>query len=207
MAKVQAASPDPAGPADPPAAGARQLTRRDWIDAAIDTIAGGSVESLKVERLAVGVGVSRGSFYWHFENRDDLIAAVLEAWLESATLQINARLERQESDPAKRLLMFMSLPLSSRRSVEMANFELAILSWSRRAAPVRAAIAKVDALRVGHLTGLLEELGFEGGEAELRAHGAYGFLRYIAQRTDLSDKKRRRLTEGFHRQLLAQASL
>src|SRR5689334_11922394 len=56
------------------------LTAEDWADAALDALATGGLEAVAVEALARRLKVTKGSFYWHFGNRDELIKAALEAW-------------------------------------------------------------------------------------------------------------------------------
>lgn len=67
---------------DRPEGGASRLGREDWIAAAWEALSEGSADTIKVDRLARRIGVSRGSFYWHFRNREDLIDAVVEYWLK-----------------------------------------------------------------------------------------------------------------------------
>ena len=60
---------------------ASRLTREDWIDAAWDALSLGSLDTIKVDRLSKQLNVTRGSFYWHFKKREDLIDAVVDKWL------------------------------------------------------------------------------------------------------------------------------
>lgn len=157
-----------------------------------------SVEQVRVESLARELEVSKGSFYWHFKNRDDLLGAVLERWRHDTTRGVQERLKRREPSAANRLLLFLRLPLRSARAVRSADLELAILGWARRSRMAEMAVAEVDRLRVAHAAGLLEEMGFSPADAELRAHIAYAFIRYIAQRRDLDVKERFDMTTVVH---------
>jgi AcrR family transcriptional regulator len=56
------------------------LARRDWIDAGLELLVGKGVDHVKITRLADALGVTRGSFYWHFKDRDDLLSALVEDW-------------------------------------------------------------------------------------------------------------------------------
>jgi len=181
------------------------LTREDWIDAAIDVMAKGSVEQVMIERLGAMMSVSRGSFYWHFHSRDELLQAILDRWTQTATLGVNEHLDRQEPDPARRLLLYMQLPLKSPRSLRAADLELAILGWARRSALARTAVARVDAIRTRHLNDLFVELGCDGLEGRRRAHLTYAFMRYIAWRRDMSVESRRALINATHRELVSGA--
>ncbi len=71
----------------------RLLTRDDWIEAAVDLMVRTSVEQTRVETLARDLGVSKGSFYWHFRTRDDLLACVLEWWKQTSTADVESELD------------------------------------------------------------------------------------------------------------------
>ncbi|MEO7689107.1 MAG: TetR/AcrR family transcriptional regulator [Sphingomonas sp.] len=176
----------------------RPLTKVDWIEAAIEVMVDSSVEQVRVESLARELDVSKGSFYWHFKNRDDLLEAVLERWRHDTTSGVQERLKRREPSAANRLLLFLRLPLRSARAVRSADLELAILGWARRSRMAEMAVAEVDRLRIAHVSGLLEEMGFSPADAELRAHIAYAFIRYISQRRDLDAKVRFDMTTVVH---------
>ena len=80
----------------------RTLSTQDWADAALDAIAEGGVEGLAVERLARTLGVTKGSFYWHFDNRNALLSAALQRWERQQTEEVIARAE-VEQDPRARI--------------------------------------------------------------------------------------------------------
>ena len=183
-----------------------QLTRDDWARAAIEVMIDSSVEQVRVEAIARELDVSKGSFYWHFRNRDDLLEAVLEIWTQEATLSVGERVLRRATSPAERVLLFLRLPLSSKRASKAADLELAILDWARRSRMAEDAVSKVDRLRVEELAREFDQLGFNREQAEFRAHTAYAFLRYIAQRRDLPLPKRMEMTAAIHRQLLQNSS-
>ena len=68
-----------------------QLTPQDWIRAATELLIHRSIEAVRVDVLAKTMAVTRGSFYWHFSDRDDLLKRVLLGWQEEQTEQIIAR--------------------------------------------------------------------------------------------------------------------
>lgn len=179
-----------------------QLGREDWIRAAIEVMIDSSVDQVRVEALARELNVSKGSFYWHFKNRDDLLEAVLELWTQEATLSVAERVLRRGASAEEHLLLFLRLPLNSKKASKASDLELAILGWARRNRMAEDAVAKVDQLRVEQLVQELDQLGFSAEQAEFRAHTAYAFLRYIAQRRDLPLPKRMEMTAAFHRQLV-----
>lgn len=180
----------------------RQLTREDWVRAAIEVMVGSSVEQVSIQSLAVDLAVSKGSFYHHFESRDDLLSAVLDQWTQTATVGIQLRLDKEEPRPDERLLRFMQLPQRSSNAFRAADLELAILGWARRSPAAARAVERVDRLRIAHIAGLLAQMGVPDDQVQFRAHKAYAFLRYVAQRRDLEPAERTRLTAAAHAELL-----
>ena len=174
------------------------LSSADWVNAAINVLVASGVTDLKVERLAATLGVSKGSFYWHFNNRDDLLDQVLGEWSRVACYDQTRRIDGEESNPARRLLRFMLLPLSSERATRMADLELAIMGWARRDPRARTALEAVDRSRTANAHALLRELGLTEAEAHEGAHEAYAVIRYVSLRRDLPIEDRRKLIVRFH---------
>src|SRR5918995_3183975 len=84
--------------------GGRQvpLTRDDWIRGALSAIATGGIAAAAVEPLAVRLGATKGSFYWHFRNRDHLITEALLTWEREWTDELIIEYERI-ADPRQRM--------------------------------------------------------------------------------------------------------
>lgn len=183
-------------------AAAGRLTRTDWINAAIEVMVDSSVEQVRVERLAVALGVSKGSFYWHFRTRDELLQSVLEQWANQATFGIQERLDQQASRPEQRLLLYLQLPFRSPAAVRAADLEVAILGWARRSAQAMRAVARVDKERVKHITQIFLDMAWGDGEASLRAHQTYACIRYLALRRDLGMPERMVLARQFRDSLV-----
>src|SRR5262249_52827915 len=78
-----------------------RLTAQDWIDFALTTLAREGADALKADVLARALGVSRGSFYWHFSDLAAFHACVIERWKQTATEAIIADLERYGSSEAR----------------------------------------------------------------------------------------------------------
>jgi AcrR family transcriptional regulator len=184
-----------------PAPAPGRLSRSDWINAAIEVMVDSSVEQVRVERLAVSLEVSKGSFYWHFRTRDELLKAVLEQWADQATFGIQERLDQEASRADQRLLLYLQLPFRSAAAVRAADLEVAILGWARRSPPAMRAVARVDRERVTHITQIFLDMGFGEDEALLRAHQTYACIRYLALRRDLGTRERRVLARQFQASL------
>ena len=168
----------PAKPRRPPRAtepARSSLTPEAWIDAATEVLVDQGIDHVRVDVLAGQLGVTRGSFYWHFRDREDLLRRVLQAWRERATEQLTRRLEGASADPHALLRDVVSLPLRGRSAARAARIELAIRAWSRRDEMARQAVDEADASRIAYHEQVLAALGFSGTEARARAFLLYGY--------------------------------
>jgi AcrR family transcriptional regulator len=145
------------------------LTPEAWIDAATAVLVDQGIDHVRVDVLAGQLEVTRGSFYWHFRDREDLLRRVLNAWRERATEQLTARLERASGDPQAQLRDVISLPFRGRSASR------AIRAWARRDELVRQAVDEADASRIGYHEQIFAALGFDAKEARCRAFLLYSY--------------------------------
>ena len=147
-----------------------------WVEAAFDALAEGGIDAVRVDPLAKRLGVTRGSFYWHFKDRDALHQAMLRQWREGASYQIVNRIERSADNPAERLKRVLDLPHSGARATRGAAIELAIRLWARRDKQAAKAVRHIDRVRLDYFAQLLETHGVEKDEARRRAYLFYAAL-------------------------------
>jgi AcrR family transcriptional regulator len=180
------------------------LTPEAWIEAATKVLVDQGIDHVRVDVLAGELGVTRGSFYWHFRDREDLLRRVLAAWRELATTQLTERLERAHTDPRQQVHDVISLPFRGRAAARAARIELAIRAWARRDDMARAAVDEADASRIAYHVHLFQALGFALAEARSRAFLLYGYevAESILHRQGSDEQRRARAT--FVEQLLLQ---
>jgi AcrR family transcriptional regulator len=162
------------------------LTRQDWIDQGLKVLADSGIEAVRVEPLAKLMKVTKGSFYWHFKNREDLLEAIFQEWIASQTNSIIEQVEEMDGAAKTKLLYLFELAIEDDGQVENA-----IRAWSTNDAKIAAALLKVDQLRVGYTRDLFLEVGFGPFEAMVRAQMVYYALvgeSTVGIRTDHSER-------------------
>ncbi len=155
-----------------------------WIDAAFDALAEGGVDAVRIDPLAKRLGVTRGSFYWHFKDRDALHQAMLKEWRKRASYRVGARIDSQTSAPEERLRQNLALPKASPRSKRAAAIELAIRLWARRDGEAAKAVKHIDHVRLRYYAKLFVETGLTPEQARDRAFLFYATLMAHAYITD-----------------------
>lgn len=146
---------------------ADQLSAKDWLDLGLKTLARSGFTALKAEPLAKAMGVSRGSFYWHFADIGAYRAAILKHWREVAAERIIADLEAapEHDDP---LLLLLRRTFSGKLKLENA-----VRSWATLDPVARAAVQATDRRRLTYVQTLFERSGVPPGVARSRAQIFY----------------------------------
>lgn len=136
-----------------------QLTRDDWLDAAAGEVAAGGFGNLRVLTLAGKLGVTRGSFYWHFRNHEDLVTSFLDRWRDRRFVELDYMKPKGEN-PEQELHQILQLLLTdASRNVRRLQVELAVRSFARRNAYAARLVEEVDRARVAQNRLLFENLG------------------------------------------------
>ncbi|MGI5454292.1 TetR/AcrR family transcriptional regulator [Streptomyces sp. CA-249302] len=154
-----------------------RLTARDWADAALTAIReGGGLTSVAIEPLATRLATTKGSFYWHFANREALVEAALARWVETNTDEIIKAVESERDAEARlrKLLTEVTKPTGT------DPLELSLLA-STDHPQVAAALQQVTDRRIAYIATLFTDLGFPEPEAAQRALMAYSFYLGHAQ--------------------------
>ena len=177
----------------------KRVSKDQWLIKALDTLESSGVEAVKIERLAKAFGISRSGFYWHFENRQDLLEHLLDYWVRQYTGVVTDNPDVTKLDPKKRLLTTMEMI----RDKQLTKYDLAMNSWARLDSHVHKVVKKVVKMRLDYLRGIFAELGFEGDELEMRTRL---FVCYHSWEDtmfpDLSDQKHSKLLKLRYKYLI-----
>jgi AcrR family transcriptional regulator len=146
---------------------AKRLTSKDWIDFALKTLARAGFDALKADLLARDLGVSRGSFYWHFTDLHAFHSAVIEHWKLMATEAIITDIERHASHE-RRLNALLRHAFG-----RGAALEVRVRAWAENSVEAARALGDIDRRRREYIEQLLTEAGIPRSLAESRAQLLY----------------------------------
>jgi AcrR family transcriptional regulator len=146
----------------------RRLTADDWAAAALDALSDGGLAAIAVEPLAARLGATKGSFYWHFANRDALVAAALARWEQLSTDAVIAESD-VIADPAERLRRLLGRVIAA---ATRSRAEMSLLAHADHPL-VGPMLARVAERRIGYVAKVFGELGFPPEVARSRALLAY----------------------------------
>jgi AcrR family transcriptional regulator len=139
-------------------------SRDDWVETAWDTLGEAGVDGVRVEALARKLGVTKGSFYWHFKNRQDLIDALLERWFG---LREESRQEFLDDNPRPDDRIWKVIERGITRGTR--GQAAALRLWAQRHEAAAAKIDEADNRRRQFFIEQFRALGLEDGAAEVRA--------------------------------------
>jgi AcrR family transcriptional regulator len=143
----------------------RGRSRADWLQAGLDCLAKGSVESVTIEKLSRTLGISKSGFYWHFRDREDLLTQMLDHWAHELTEVVTENSELLDMAPKLRLITTAEMILA----YDLAGLDTAVRQWALDDKLAARAVRKVNRSRLGFARKALSELGFEGDELDMRA--------------------------------------
>ncbi len=151
-----------------------KLKPEAWIHEALLALAEGGMASVKVEVLARRLKVTKGSFYWHFKNRSDLLAQVLAFWCEGRIQIIQRQVSSQQ--PARQTLNELLRLYMDHTNLRGNAIELAIRDWAHTDAQAADAVRQVDEQRLNSVAGLYSQFVDDQEDAYARAYLFYSYV-------------------------------
>lgn len=139
--------------------------REAWVQAGLSALAANGPEGVRVEVLAHDLGVTKGSFYAHFDSRSQLLENMLDEWQQRATQEVLARVEEEGGDAAARISRAGMLTFSR----DLLPIDLAVRSWARHDAQVAARLRDADHQRMDFLRGQFRAFLSDPDEVEARS--------------------------------------
>jgi AcrR family transcriptional regulator len=148
-----------------------QLTREDWIAKARSAMVASGVEDVKVDVLARRLKVTRGSFYWHFDSREELLNELLEDWASNNRREISSIRSLVETQGKDGLIELFRVWLGEDPS--FPAFDIAVRVWARKSPKVSRMVREIDEGWTSLFQFYLEKGGMTPPESYVRARIMY----------------------------------
>lgn len=153
------------------------LDANAWIQAAFRALTSGGPQAIKAEAIARELGVSKGSFYWHFKNVGALKIQMLQHWKREATDSIIEALETDDASAVERLRKLVEVSTGSAdKDYGGVLVEAAIRDWARYDTSAAETVRTVDEGRLAYLNTLFEQCGFTPAKSVSNSASLYGAL-------------------------------
>jgi AcrR family transcriptional regulator len=144
---------------------ATRTPRSSWIDEGLRALAAGGPDAVRVEALAQALGVTKGGFYWHFENRRALLEEMLDRWERESVAEAIEQVEGGGGNSRSKLRRLFALAASHD---ELLRIDLAVRDWARRDKAVAARLRRVDNRRMDYMRALFGTFSADEDEVEAR---------------------------------------
>lgn len=179
-------------PPVPSTAGAQarrhRFRREDWLARALELLAREGESTLHIDRLAHGLGVTKGSFYWHFRDRADFVRQLATYWEQAYTRVVDEEIARRDVGPRRRLAELARL-ITER---DLGRYDVVMRAWAVHEAEVAAVVQRADGYRMKVVRSLFSAIGFTGEALETRTRVFVTFFSFELGLSS-SESRRRRL--------------
>jgi AcrR family transcriptional regulator len=128
------------------------------------------VDAVRIEKLAQALGVTKGGFYWHFNDRRALLDEMLDAWERVVIDEVIDRVEGGGGDARAKLRRLFALASSGG---DLMKIELAIRDWARRDKAVARRLRRIDNRRMEYMRSLFGAFCPDGDDVEARCMLAF----------------------------------
>ena len=164
-----------------------RLSREEWLTRALEILAEKHNALLNIEALVKRMGVTKGSFYWHFTDRDDFLMQLLDYWVYEFNEKVPEALNKAVGDQdAKTRLRFLLAYLVEH---DCAKYDMLVRNWAAQDLKVSKVLIRIDKLRLATVHTLFTEMGFSEADARIRARI---FVTFVSLRAGLFVKTSKR---------------
>jgi AcrR family transcriptional regulator len=149
--------------------------RSSWIEEGLRALAAGGPDAVRIEPLAQALGVTKGGFYWHFDDRRALLEEMLDAWERTVIDEVIERIEGDGGDATARLRRLFALASSS-EARGLLRIDLAVRDWSRRDKTVAERLRRIDNRRMEYMRSLFGAFCPDEDDVEARCMVAFSLF-------------------------------
>lgn len=152
-----------------------RLSAERWFIAALEILAVGGIEAVRVEAVAEALGVTKGMFYVRFQSRDAFLEAMIDYWRQRTTTGLVAELGAMDASPQGRLARLFTLSQTDRAKTG-ASIELAMRTWALTDERPARALAEIDRQRLAYFESVVVANGVPADQAAARAFVIYSYV-------------------------------
>ena len=168
----------------------QRVSKAQWLETALEVLASDGIDGVRIEVLAKRLKIAKSGFYWHFQDRNDLLKDMLDHWRHELTEVISMNSEVRDLDPKSRLIRINEMVHDFR----LTRYDMPIRQWALSHKDAARAVRKVNQIRRDFVGRAFSELGFSGDELEMRT---MLFVCYVSMEEpfyrEISRKRRREL--------------
>ncbi len=151
-----------------------KLSAERWFIAALEILAVGGIDAVRVEGIAEALGVTKGMFYVRFESRDAFLEAMMDYWRQRTTTGLVAELGAMDASPQDRLARLFTISQTDRARIG-ASIELAMRTWALTDDRPARALAEIDRQRLAYFESVVIANGIPAEQAPARAFMIYTY--------------------------------
>jgi len=177
----------------------KRVTKDQWLQAALDSLLEHGVYGISIERLSRTLDTSKSGFYWHFNNKDDLLESILTYWESEFTDTVINSSTQQPESAEKKLHLISDMIMDH----QLGRYDMALRTWGNEDNGVRKRINKTDRKRLAYISEIFKEIGFRGEEPENRARLFILYHAYLdSMFLDDPVEKRRKKVRAYNKLLM-----
>jgi len=151
----------------------KRLNREVWLKKALEVLRQKGNAGLQIESFTRELGVTKGSFYWHFKDRTDFRVAILAYWEQMYTRRVIAKSVAGGGTARQRLRRVLEMVAQD----NLSGYDEPIDGWAAHEPAIAARVQEVYDLRYKYVRSLFSELGFKGADLETRTIACLGLLK------------------------------
>lgn len=145
--------------------GGAYLSKEVFLTKALQCLSDSGGSKPRIDELVSAIGVTRGSFYWHFKDRSDFVVELVRHWHHESTLIVAERLDATKALPQEKLKTLMEMICVR----QLTRHDQAVRNWALGEPNVSQQIEETEAFRLAYVSKLFSACGFSKEDAEFRA--------------------------------------
>ena len=154
-----------------------RLNREEWLEKAIEVLSREGSGKLRVQGLSEALGVSKGSFYWHFKDRAEFLRAIVEFWSERYTKKVITAAEASGAEGLECLRMVLEWVTGE----DLSGYDATFDAWAAHEPDILPLVREVHRLRHDFVERQFSAMGYSGRELALRTQAFMGYMKYRSQ--------------------------